>query len=107
MIGQIAVEEKSNEITAVPALLSLLDIRGSVITTDAMSCQKATAQQIVEQGGDYVLALKGNHPHLSEDVALCLSRLGAARFLSVLFTRANKRTMDMAGRRDALASACP
>ncbi|GDX40315.1 ISAs1 family transposase [Armatimonadota bacterium] len=80
VIGQIAVEEKSNEITAVPALLSLLDIRGSVITTDAMSCQKATAQQIVEQGGDYVLALKGNHPHLSEDVALCLSRLGAARF---------------------------
>jgi len=77
VLGQVAVDDKSNEITAVPALLSLLDLRGCVVTTDAMSCQKAIATQIVGQGGDYVLALKGNHPHLCEDVALCLSRLEA------------------------------
>ena len=77
VLGQIAVDDKSNEITAVPALLALLDVRGCVVTADALSCQKAIAQQIIEQGGDYVLSLKGNHPHLCEDVALCLSRLEA------------------------------
>ena len=69
VLGQKAVSEKSNEITAVPALLSLLDIEGCVITADAMSCQKTIATQIVKQKGDYVLALKDNHPHLAEDVA--------------------------------------
>lgn len=77
VIGQQAVDDKSNEITAVPALLGLLDLRGCVVTADAMSCQKAIAAQIVEQQGDYVLALKDNHPHLSQDVALCLQRLEA------------------------------
>lgn len=77
VLGQQAVNEKSNEITAVPALLGLLDLRGCVVTADAMSCQKAIASQIVEQQGDYVLALKDNHPHLSQDVALCLHRLEA------------------------------
>jgi predicted transposase YbfD/YdcC len=77
VLGQVAVDDKSNEITAVPALLALLDLGGCVVTADAMSCQKAIAKQIIEQGGDYVLALKGNHPHLCEDVALCLSRLEA------------------------------
>lgn len=69
-LGQVKVEEKSNEITAVPALLKMLDIRGCLVTADAMNCQKATARQITEQGGTFVLALKDNHPGLCEDVHL-------------------------------------
>jgi predicted transposase YbfD/YdcC len=70
VLGQIKVEDKSNEITAVPSLLALLDLAGCVVTTDAMSCQKATTAQIISQDADYVLALKDNHPHLYEDVQL-------------------------------------
>jgi predicted transposase YbfD/YdcC len=68
VLGQVKVEEKSNEIPAVPELLALLDIRGCIVTTDAMSCQKATASQIIAQGGDYVLAVKDNQPSLSKAV---------------------------------------
>ena len=70
VLGQVKVEDKSNQITAVPALLALLDIAGCVVTTDAMSCQKATVAQIIAQEPDYVLAEKDNHPHLFEDVQL-------------------------------------
>jgi predicted transposase YbfD/YdcC len=69
-IGQMKVEGKSNEITAMPKLLRLLEIRGSVVTADALNCQKEIAEQIVDQGGDYALALKGNHPEIYEDVKL-------------------------------------
>jgi predicted transposase YbfD/YdcC len=65
VLGQVKVEEKSNEIPAVPALLALLDIKGCIVTTDAMSCQRATAAQIITQGADYVLAVKDNQPTLS------------------------------------------
>ena len=68
VLGQVAVEEKSNEITAIPELLRLLDLKHAVVTIDAMGCHKAIAAQIVSQGGDYLLALKGNHPALCEDV---------------------------------------
>ena len=68
VLGQVAVEDKSNEITAIPELLRLLDLQGAVVTIDAMGCHKAIAAQIVSQGGDYLLALKGNHPTLCEDV---------------------------------------
>ena len=64
LLGQRKVEGKSNEITAIPQLLSLLDVQGCIVTIDAMGCQKAIAQQIVAQRADYVLALKGNHRHL-------------------------------------------
>jgi predicted transposase YbfD/YdcC len=64
----VACEEKSNEITAIPALLRLVDIRGAIITIDAMGTQKAIAAQIVEGGADYVLALKGNQETLHEAV---------------------------------------
>jgi predicted transposase YbfD/YdcC len=67
-LGQVACEEKSNEITAIPALLRLVDIRGAIITIDAMGTQKAIAAQIVEGGADYVLALKGNQETLHEAV---------------------------------------
>lgn len=69
VLGQTKVDGKSNEITAIPRLLSRLDIAGTVITIDAMGCQKKIAQQIVQQAGDYVLSLKGNQGKLHEDVA--------------------------------------
>jgi predicted transposase YbfD/YdcC len=67
-LGQQKVEGKSNEITALPTLLKLLDVTGCIVTMDAMGCQKELAGQIVEQGGDYVLGLKGNQGHLHEEV---------------------------------------
>jgi predicted transposase YbfD/YdcC len=72
VLGQIAVDEKSNEITALPALLKLLDVRGCIVTLDALGCQTELAAQIVTQGGDYVLAVKGNQPTLQDDVCLFL-----------------------------------
>src|SRR3989338_4834646 len=59
-LGQLACAEKSNEITAVPKLLKLLELSGCIVTADAMSCQKKIVKTIVEQGADYVLAVKGN-----------------------------------------------
>lgn len=69
-LGQMKVDGKSNEITAMPILLKMMDIEGSVVTADALNCQKEIAGQIVDQGGDYVLALKGNHQLLYEDTKL-------------------------------------
>lgn len=68
VLGQRKVDAKSNEITAIPALLQLLKISGCIVTIDAMGCQKAIAQQIVDQRAYYVLALKDNQPHLHDDV---------------------------------------
>lgn len=68
VLGQLKTQEKSNEITAIPALLKILDVSGGIVTIDAMGCQKALAHQIVEQGADYVLALKQNHETLHEAV---------------------------------------
>ena len=70
VVGQVATEEKSNEITAIPALLRLLALEGATVTIDAMGCQTAIARQIVEQGADYVLALKDNHEHLHDRARL-------------------------------------
>lgn len=72
VLAQQVVADKSNEITAIPDLLAMLDLQGAVVTIDAMGCQKTIVQQIVETGADYVLALKDNHPTLSEDVRLWL-----------------------------------
>jgi predicted transposase YbfD/YdcC len=69
VLGQVKTEAKSNEITAIPELLKLLAIRGCVVTIDAMGCQKAIAAQIIDRGGDYVLALKGNQGLIHQDVA--------------------------------------
>jgi predicted transposase YbfD/YdcC len=68
VLGQLAVEEKSNEITAIPKLLAMLNIKKAVVTIDAMGCQREIAGQIKSQGGDYVLALKDNQPALHEKV---------------------------------------
>lgn len=68
VLGQVAVDTKSNEIKAIPKLLELLDIRGCIVTCDALNTQKEIARQIVEQGGDYLLSLKDNHRLLHEEV---------------------------------------
>ncbi|NJM99906.1 MAG: ISAs1 family transposase [Phormidesmis sp. RL_2_1] len=68
VLAQQRVESKSNEITAIPELLNLLDISGAIITLDAMGTQRAIATQIIEQGGDYILALKGNQGSLHKGV---------------------------------------
>ncbi|MDR0425763.1 MAG: ISAs1 family transposase [Clostridiales bacterium] len=67
-LGDIAVDEKTNEITAIPELLELIDVSGDVVTIDAMGCQKGIAKKITEKGGDYVLGLKGNQGALPEEV---------------------------------------
>jgi len=73
-LGQVACAEKSNEITAIPELLRLVDIKGAIITIDAMGTQKAIAAQIVEQGADYVLALKGNQETLHNAVIAAIEK---------------------------------
>ena len=67
-LGQIATEEKSNEITAIPQLLEQIDLTDSLITIDAMGCQKDIARDIVEGGGDFVISLKDNQPKLKEAI---------------------------------------
>ena len=67
-LGQLACAEKSNEITAIPELLRLVDIQGTIITIDALGTQKAIAEQIIDGGADYVLALKGNQETLHQAV---------------------------------------
>lgn len=74
-LGQVATNQKSNEITAIPELLKLLDIRGCLITTDAMGCQSDIAADVVTRGGDYLLAVKGNQRLLHRDVRACFARL--------------------------------
>lgn len=69
VLGQIATDDKSNEITAIPALLDAVLVRGCTVTIDAMGCQTAIARQITVGGGDYVLALKANHAELHREVA--------------------------------------
>jgi len=68
VLGQVSTDAKSNEITAIPRLLELLEIRGCVVTIDAMGCQKKIAETIVARGADYVLAVKDNQPSLLEDI---------------------------------------
>jgi len=68
VLGQLRTEAKSNEITAIPELLRLLDVKGCIVTIDAMGCQKAIAQQITKAGGEYVLGLKGNQTQLRDEV---------------------------------------
>lgn len=86
VLAQRAVAEKSNEITAIPELLGLLDLQGAVVSIDAIGCQKTIADQIIEGGADYVLALKDNQPTLSADVQLWLDTEVARGRLAVIET---------------------
>ena len=92
VLGQRKVDDKSNEITAIPALLQTLAISGCIVTIDAMGCQREIAQTIVEQGADYVLQLKENQPHLYEDVVLLFDDLQQSHFTAYAYDAA--RTVD-------------
>ena len=70
VLAQIAADDKAHESAAVLKLLEFLSLRGTIVTTDALNCQRDIARQIVESGGDYALALKGNHRALHGDVTL-------------------------------------
>jgi predicted transposase YbfD/YdcC len=83
VLGQVKVDDKSNEITAIPKLLKMLDLTGATVTINAMGCQKEIAQVITEQGADYVLALKKNHSHLYDDVTLFLDDAQATDFAEI------------------------
>ena len=77
VLGQFKTEEKSNEITAIPKLLELLQIKGAVVTIDAMGCQKDIAAKIVDGGADYMLAVKDNQPTLRADIQAAFARATA------------------------------
>lgn len=81
-LGQVAVDTKSNEITAMPELLKLLDLHEKIVTTDAMGCQKEIAQTIVEGGGDYILAVKDNQPTLHADLQAAFAQAPAPKLRS-------------------------
>jgi predicted transposase YbfD/YdcC len=72
-LGQVATEEKSNEITAIPALIDRIDVKGAIVTIDAMGCQKEIAKKIIDAKGDYVLAVKDNQPKLHEAIKALFS----------------------------------
>jgi len=80
VLGQIKVADKSNEIIAIPKLLDMLAIEGAIVTIDAVGCQRAIAQKIVDKKADYLLALKGNQATLRDDVALFVAEQKAAGF---------------------------
>lgn len=84
VLGQRKVDEKSNEITAIPQLLAMLSIAGCIVTIDAMGCQKEIAATIVDQDADYVLALKDNQPSLFEDVRWLFEQAESTRFQAVV-----------------------
>src|SRR5262247_609584 len=112
-LGQVAVEAKSNEITAMPQLLELLDLRDKIVTTDAMGCQKEIAQTIVAGGGDYILAVKDNQPTLHAEIqaAFATAATPPARSSRLYTTedhghgREEQRTVQVLPARGALSAA--
>jgi predicted transposase YbfD/YdcC len=83
VLGQEATQEKPNEITAIPKRLELLELKGCIVTIDAMGCQHAIASQIIAQGGAYVQGLKGNQSHLQEAFKDFFTAAHAANFAGV------------------------
>lgn len=82
-LGQVAVDEKSNEIPAIPELLMLLQVKGAFVSIDAMGCQKEIAADIVERGGDYVLTVKENQPTLLADIQAWFTRAFDTEFAGI------------------------
>jgi predicted transposase YbfD/YdcC len=80
VLGQVKVNEKSNEIVAIPALLDMMSVEGAVVTIDAMGCQRDIAAKIIEKKADYILALKGNQGTLCEDVAIFIDEQKALKY---------------------------
>ncbi len=87
VLGQVKVNEKSNEITAIPALLDMMAIEGAVVTIDAIGCQREIAAKIMDKKADYILALKGNQGTLREDVELLATEQKARQFKDTTVSR--------------------
>src|SRR5438552_1371751 len=98
-LGQVAVDGKSNEITAIPPLLALLDLNGALVTIDAIGCQKAIARKIVAGGGDYVLVVKGNQQRLLADIQQTVAQALAGE-LPAGMVRQSKTTEGGHGRQE-------
>src|SRR5450755_2584004 len=92
VLGQVKVNEKSNEIVAIPALLDMMAIEGAIVTIDAMGCQRAIAKKITDKKADYILALKGNQGTLLEDVELFANEQKANEFKNAKVSR--HKTVD-------------
>lgn len=82
-LGQVAVEDKSNEITAIPRLLKLLELHGALVSIDAMGCQKEIAQAVRATGADYLLQVKSNQPRLEADIAASIEAAFAVDFVGI------------------------
>jgi predicted transposase YbfD/YdcC len=94
VLGQVKVAEKSNEITAIPKLLDMLVVEGAIITIDAMGCQRAIAQKIIDKKADYVFGLKGNQGSLRDDVDLFIAEQRARDFADTTISRAETIDAD-------------
>lgn len=98
-LGQVATEEKSNEITAIPELIDRIDVKGAIVTIDAMGCQKEIARKIIDAKGDYVLAVKDNQPKLHEAIKEIFSDQRQAELLKMPH-REHETTDQGHGRKD-------
>jgi predicted transposase YbfD/YdcC len=87
VLGQVKVADKANEIVAIPKLLDMLAIEGAIVTIDAMGCQRAIAQKIIDKKADYLLALKGNQGTLRDDVELFANEQKAKDFKDTTVSR--------------------
>jgi predicted transposase YbfD/YdcC len=94
VLGQVKVAEKSNEIVAIPKLLDMLMVEGAIITIDAMGCQRAIAQKIIDKKADYVFGLKGNQGSLRRDVDLFITEQQAKNFADTTISRAETIDAD-------------
>ena len=112
-LGQVAVDAKSNEITAMPQVLAVLDLHDKIVTTDAMGCQKAIAEAIIKGGGDYILAVKDNQPTLHAEIqaAFATAAIPSARSPRLYTTedqghgRDEQRTVQVLSAHDSLSAA--
>lgn len=98
VLGQVKVAEKSNEITAIPKLLDMLVVEGAIVTIDAMGCQRAIAQKIIEKKADYVFGLKGNQGSLRDDVDLFIAEQRAVNFKDTEISQAETIDAGNGGR---------
>lgn len=97
-LAHVRTEEKSNEIEAIPRLLNMLDVKGCIVTTDAMGCQQDIATEIIEKKADYVLTLKENHPTLCESVGKVFTVGDATLFAGMHYVRKREKVYHEHGR---------
>jgi len=106
-LGQVVTDEKSNEITAIPKLLEILELSGALVTIDAMGCQTEIAQKIVELGADYVLAVKRNQPTLHEGIAEFFDEQLEQDFAEVKVSRHHTREKGHGRQEERHYAVCP